>query len=122
MNSETIPIANRMPPEAVYVLIVLGATLGVAFLVFLGVLIFRKDEGKRHHHRHHHHHHHRGSYREQIQKTASGIKDLIRHRRHRGRREHRPLNPTLAQTGGLPPIRSPDQPPGTPPPPDAPTP
>ena len=32
-----------------------------------------------------------------------------RHRRRR--REHRPRNPTLAETGGLPPIRA-DKPPG----------
>ena len=29
-----------------------------------------------------------------------------KHRKRRRRREHRPLNPTLAQTGGLPPLRS----------------
>ena len=115
MNSDTIPISNRMPPEAVSVLIVLGAMAAVALIVFFCVLVFRKDVGKRHHH-HHHHHHRRESYREQIQKTATGIKDLIRQHRRRSHREHRPINPTLAQTGGLPPIRSPDQPPGSPPP------
>jgi len=34
-----------------------------------------------------------------------------RRKRYRRRREHRPRNPTLAETGGLPPIRSEDQPP-----------
>ncbi len=34
-----------------------------------------------------------------------------RHSRRRRRREHRKLNPTLAQTGGLPPPRPPNQPP-----------
>jgi hypothetical protein len=29
-----------------------------------------------------------------------------RKRRHRRRREHRPRNPTLAETGGLPPVRT----------------
>ena len=32
-------------------------------------------------------------------------------RRKQGRHHHRKLNPTLAQTGGLPPPRPPDQPP-----------
>jgi len=32
-------------------------------------------------------------------------------RRKHQRRQHRKLNPTLAQTGGLPPMRAPDQPP-----------
>jgi hypothetical protein len=34
-----------------------------------------------------------------------------RRRRRRRRREHRPRNPTLAETGGLPPIRT-EAPPG----------
>ena len=33
----------------------------------------------------------------------------VRRRKHRRRREHRPTNPTLQQTGGLPPPRSDDQ-------------
>ena len=32
-------------------------------------------------------------------------------KRKRKHRHHRPLNPTLAQTGGLPPKRDPNQPP-----------
>lgn len=34
-----------------------------------------------------------------------------RFKRKRKRRHHRPTNPTLAQTGGLPPKRAPNQPP-----------
>ena len=34
-----------------------------------------------------------------------------RRKRKDGRHHHRKLNPTLAQTGGLPPQRAPDQPP-----------
>jgi hypothetical protein len=39
-----------------------------------------------------------------------------KHRRHhrRRRRERRSLNPTLAQTGGLPPVRQPQNPPDQP--------
>ena len=124
MNTETIPIANRMPPEAVDVLILLGALAGVALVVFFCILIFRKDERQRRHH-HHHRHHHRKTYREQFRQTTSGIKELIRQRRHRSHHERRQLNPTLAQTGGLPPIRPPDKPPDKPSgptPPAAPTP
>ena len=40
-----------------------------------------------------------------LRKTAK------RRRKHRHGRHHRKLNPTLAQTGGLPPLREPDQPP-----------
>ncbi|MBI3852132.1 MAG: hypothetical protein HY298_17885 [Verrucomicrobia bacterium] len=43
---------------------------------------------------------------------ASASPPRHRHRRrHRHRKEHRPRNPTLAETGGLPPIRPEDQPP-----------
>ncbi len=38
--------------------------------------------------------------------TKAGKKKRKRHSRH-----HKKVNPTLAQTGGLPPMRQPDQPP-----------
>ncbi len=114
-NSDTISIANKMPPEATDVLIVLGAIVLVALIVFFCVLSFRKDGGKVRHK--HHHRRHQKSYREQFQKTTSGIKELIKQHRRRRHREHRPINPTLAQTGGLPPIRKADKPPSPPPPP-----
>ena len=104
-----------MPPESQDVLIVLGAVAAVALIVFFCVLVFRKDEKHRRKH-HHHRHHHQTSYRERLQKTTSDIKQLIRQSRRRSRRGHRPINPTLAQTGGLPPIHEPGKPL---PPPDA---
>jgi FtsZ-interacting cell division protein ZipA len=112
-NSDTISVTNKMPPESVDVLIVLGAILLVALIIVFCLLSFRKDGAKVQHK--HHHRHHRKSYREQFQKTTSGIKELIRQHRRRRRREHRPINPTLAQTGGLPPIREAEKPPPPPP-------
>ena len=106
-----------MPPESEDVLIVLGAIAAVALIVFFCVLVFRKDEKHRHKH---HHRHHRKSYREQLQKTTGGIKELIRQHRRRSHREHRALNPTLAQTGGLPPVLRPEDSSGPPPPPPQP--
>jgi len=51
------------------------------------------------------------------QKNAVATQGGRRRRKgHRYRREHRPRNPTLAETGGLPPIRSEDPPPPAPPP------
>jgi len=38
-------------------------------------------------------------------------KKSAKHRRKQRKRHHRQLNPTLAQTGGLPPIRPPGEPP-----------
>jgi len=110
MDTDTIPVANPMPPGLVDLFIVLGAVVLVALVVFFWVFLFRKD-GKRRRKHHHHHHHHRKSYREELQKNASGIKEFIRQRRRRHHHEHRPINPTLAQTGGLPPLRDADQPP-----------
>ncbi len=112
MNGDTINLGGRMPPESEDVLIVLGAIAAVALIVFFCVLVFRKDEKHRHKH---HHRHHRKSYREQFQKTTSGIKELIRQHRRQSSRGHRPINPTLAQTGGLPPIHEPGKPPPPPP-------
>ena len=40
--------------------------------------------------------------------TSTGSEDSRRHRRRRRRRTHRPSNPTLAETGGLPPRQSTD--------------
>jgi len=113
MNGDTISLGGRMPPESEDVLIVLGAIAAVALIVFFCVLVFRKDEKHRHKHHHHRHQQHRKSYREALQKTTSDIKQLIRQRR--SRRGHRPINPTLAQTGGLPPIHEPGKPPPPPP-------
>ena len=38
-------------------------------------------------------------------------KNRKHHSKHSKRRKHRQINPTLAQAGGLPPLRGPDEPP-----------
>lgn len=48
--------------------------------------------------------------------TVATQGDQRRRKGDRHRREHRPRNPTRAETGGLPPIRSEDPPPPAPPP------
>ena len=115
MNSDTLTVTSRVPPAVWDFLIVLGAVVLVSLIIIFTVVLFRKD-GKRQRKHHHHHHHHRTSYREQLHKTTGGIKELIRQHRRRSHREHRSLNPTLAQTGGLPPVRPPENPSGPPPP------
>jgi len=116
MNTDTLPVTpGPMPPEWVDIMIVLGVILAVALAVFFWAVIFRK-EGKTRHKHHHHHHHHRTSYREQFKIGVGGIKELFRRHRHRRHRHHRQINPTLAETGGLPPLREPDKPPPPPPP------
>ena len=88
-------------------LLVLGAFVLVTAVLLLWARYFRK---RRRHHSHHHHHHHstEQSAATGTDLTASG-QETHRRRRRRRRREHRPRNPTLAETGGLPPLR-PDPP------------
>jgi hypothetical protein len=84
--------------------IIFGSIGVIAVLAFLFVFIFRNRLLRRRK-RHRHHHHHRSV------PGASEEAQPKRRRWRRPRREHRPLNPTLAQTHGLPPVRNPEQPP-----------
>ena len=90
--------------------IVLGSIALVSVVLLVWAAFFRKH---RRHHSHHHHHHHPAAGESRLPGTdAAPASDPPepRRRRRRRRREHRPRNPTLAETGGLPPIR-PDKPP-----------
>ncbi|MDE3066562.1 MAG: hypothetical protein KGJ60_03325 [Verrucomicrobiota bacterium] len=87
------------------VLFVLGAIVLVAVSVTVGMILRKRS-------RHHHHHH---SSRAEAGEEAAHHHSRKRRRRHH-HREHRPMNPTLAQTGGLPPIH-PKEPPAAMPPP-----
>ncbi len=78
---------------------ILGAVALLTVALILGALFMRKRReddlsGWRVHHRHHHH-----------QSDGTGSGESSTRRRRRRRREHRPRNPTLAETGGLPPLR-----------------
>jgi len=100
---------NQLPPEWEDFLIILGTIMLVALIAFFSVLILGKEGRRRRKHRRHHHQ--RESYREQFQKNVSDVKNAFSQRQRQHRRENRPVNPTLAQTGGLPPIRKTDEPP-----------
>ncbi len=82
------------------IVVVCGALWLVSMALVIWVLFFRS---KRHHHLHQHHHGHKRPVQPEGEAEADSSH---RHRRRRRRREHRPMNPTLAQTGGLPPVRS----------------
>jgi hypothetical protein len=109
MNDKVLIAQSQMSAGWFDFLILLGAMVVVALIVLLWALLARKKEMPRHKHRHH-----RDSYRERFQKNAREIKQLIqpRQRRHG---EHHPLNPTLAETGGLPPVREEEKSQGLPP-------
>ncbi|MHB8523722.1 MAG: hypothetical protein ACYDH9_23610 [Limisphaerales bacterium] len=102
------------------VLWILAAGLGLLLILMAGAKYFRRSR----HHQHDHHHRHHGSDSADTRSApaAADSEDpddsgphRHRHRRRRRRRDHRPRNPTLAETGGLPPER-PDEPPSATPP------
>jgi hypothetical protein len=101
-----LPTVGRFSPEWLDFLIVLGAIAFVLLLAFFWALFIRKRKGTRRRKRRHR--------RENLREQIGGIKKFL-HERHR-HREHRRPNPTLAQTGGLPPLREEKKPGGTIPP------
>jgi hypothetical protein len=86
------------------------AFIGVLTLIALGAFFwainFRK---RRRHHQHHHHHSHREPpQHEESEKSKGG---WFSSRRRRRRKKKRRANPTLAEIGGLPEARDPNEPP-----------
>jgi hypothetical protein len=76
---------------------VIAAALGVVALVLLWAVFIRKPNRRRE----------RGQLLEKPVERSSGKEDPSNHkssRRRRRREKHRPRNPTLAETGGLPPM------------------
>ena len=103
-----LPAVEAMSPGMKQFLIVLGAVLLVSSAVLLWAWLIRKRRRSGRKRRRHH--------RSIAETTAVGIKEvqqIINKRKRRRRRERRPRNPTLAETGGLPPVR-PDEPPSSP--------
>jgi hypothetical protein len=97
--------------------IIFGAIALVALVPFLLVWCFRRRIFHRHKRHHHHHHHYRpapqiAAATERLMPDENGGK--VRKRWRRSKYPHRPLNPTLAQTRGLPPLRGQETPPPPP--------
>jgi hypothetical protein len=94
---------QTMTPAVRDRVMILSALAFVTLLLVIWAVIFRKRKPDSHSHRH--------SY--DYPRANEGDADAKSHKRRKWRRQrrpHRPLNPTLAQTGGLPPIR-PNEPP-----------
>lgn len=82
------------------VLLICGTLLAASGLgVFIALYFFKKKKRRRHHREHHFLH--RPAEKEVAEDKSK------HHRKHR-RRSKPPINPTLAQTGGLPPVRDED--------------
>jgi hypothetical protein len=101
---EDMPMPSLFAPGSRDGWIIFGALA----LLILGILIwatfFRKQRRSRKHHAHHH------SGQETPTAPVQNHRDKSR-RKGRRRRTRLPLNPTLAQTGGLPPLRHEPTPP-----------
>ena len=95
-------------------LMVVGAVLFVALVALVWAFLFRRK--RRRAARREERHHRRQSFTKSATRGVAEIKRFVEDQQHRGRRRrHRPRNPTLAETGGLPPFRDrkDDQPPQT---------
>jgi hypothetical protein len=82
--------------------IILGAVLGLVILIVIWAVFIRKREDRRY-----------NTLKVPNSRNRDEGADQGRHRRRRRhhRRDHRSRNPTLAETGGLPPIRPEQSPP-----------
>jgi hypothetical protein len=90
-------------------LLVFGAMASTTLLAMAWAMFLRRRHRHRRH-KHHHEHWHDAQETEagdQIDPEAPVRSGKRRRRRHSGR-HHRPRNPTLAETGGLPPVRPED--------------
>jgi FtsZ-interacting cell division protein ZipA len=117
LAQDTLPVDmvsapwQKMDATTRDILIILGAVALVTLLALFWAVAFRSRKRRHHSHHHHHRHHHSHDHTEESsapvseEETVSEPTSRRKRRRHR-RREHRPRNPTLAETGGLPPLRS----------------
>lgn len=100
-QGDSVPPA-RMTQAAREALLLFGALLPVVALLVIWALFLRRKRKRRHHHREHHGVELARSVAGPGTEGESGA-SARRHHRHRHRQRSRfPLNPTLAQIGGLP--------------------
>ena len=83
-------------------LVVAGALLAVTLIVTTWAVFIRKRKRRASRHA--------DDYKRAPIESSSSAAGSKGRKWRRRRREHRPRNPTLAETGGLPPVRPPDQP------------
>ncbi|HZV35788.1 MAG TPA: hypothetical protein VFB72_14530 [Verrucomicrobiae bacterium] len=85
-------------------LAICGTLLAASIIaVLLGAYFFKQKKRRR---RYHHHHQHNESQKTPTAQPKTPVHTHESRRSRRRRRSERPMNPTLAQTGGLPPVRN----------------
>ena len=102
LDDDPLPWYGPFSAAAKERLIVLGAMTLVVLAVFIWIAFIR-DKPR---HRPGRVRRHRRSVIKSTVEGVAEVKRALHTREHRRRREHRPRNPTLAETGGLPPARS----------------
>ena len=97
---------KALSPSARERLIIFTAIALITVSVLVWAVFLRKPRRRQHSHQHNHHHS-RAPARDEAAADGDDATTQPRKRRkwRRPRREHRPRNPTLAETGGLPPVR-----------------
>ncbi|MFO1488172.1 MAG: hypothetical protein U1F65_06825 [Verrucomicrobiota bacterium] len=85
-------------------LVYFGIVVLIALVLFIWAVMVRQQPTHRHHRSHGHFHSSDESH------SGSSRGGFFRRRRRR-RKKHRPVNPTLSETGGLPQPRDPKSPP-----------
>jgi type VI protein secretion system component VasK len=94
---------NRMDTTTRDAILVFGALTVVTLIIVVWAAFIRKKP--REHSSQHHHRHRPATQSEAVSQETAEEPGRERRRRRRRRREHRPRNPTLAETGGLPPVK-----------------
>ena len=105
-DTDAILAAWRSDPTVLERILIFGA-IGLVTLLLVLWAVFIRKRGRRRRSHHHSHHHSAGAV-EGSQPPGEGqppATEEKRGRHRRSRRRHRRRNPTLAETGGLPPIR-----------------
>jgi hypothetical protein len=101
----TAPVGKNTGLVFVDLLAIIGTGLALGLVLLLGARYYVRTR-KRHRHHRHGEHTVDSTPAVRLNDGAAEAKDAPRHRRRRRhRREHRPRNPTLGETGGLPPSK-----------------
>jgi hypothetical protein len=99
-----LPLTSTFNTGWLEIFIVLGAIVLMAFGLFFWALFMRKPKNRKRKYRDQH-----ISYQEKLGQKATNVAEYVKrrhgHRRHKYRHSS---NPTLAETGGLPPRRPPE--------------
>jgi ABC-type nickel/cobalt efflux system permease component RcnA len=100
--------SRPLSPLAYEFLLFFGAVVLVTLLALIWAAFLRRKRRRQHSHHHEHRHSSPSMETSMDANDADAPARPEKRRRRRHGRQHRPRNPTLAETGGLPPIRPED--------------